>query len=59
MDLTARWLCSKYSKKGKRYFTSLAHKGYTFVKRGLLKLRWMWTNIETWNKSDLDERRQG
>lgn len=37
--LAARWLCSKYSKKGKRYFTSLVREGCAEVKKDLLKLR--------------------
>lgn len=39
MGLAARWLCSKYSKKGKRYVTSLAREGCTDVKKVLFKLR--------------------
>lgn len=32
MGLAARWLSTKYSKEGKRYLTSLAREGCTFVK---------------------------
>lgn len=55
-----RWFCSKYFKKGKRYFISLVREGCVEVKKDFFKLRWMRINIETWIKNVVrDEGRGG